>query len=157
MSKDSAQKLVEALAQCLKRADAFFSKGAFPSTEAALRRGLSLLDKAPYENVAPIRVQFLRRLGDLQRSEGNYVKAKVHLQECLNLSDKALGRDNIETAFILNSIGILGKYSGDYASASRAYKRALRISRRHGLRALEATIYHNLGGLYHERHRYSLA
>ena len=68
-----------------------------------------------------------------------------------------MGGEHIETALVLNSIGVLGKYNGEYALAKRVYERALRIAKSNKYRWLTATLYHNLGGLFHERRKYTRA
>jgi tetratricopeptide (TPR) repeat protein len=61
--------------------------------------------------------------------------------------------DSAELAAVLNELGMVGKYSGDFADAERAYRRALAIYEECGLgtSTQAASVLHNLGGLAHAR------
>ena len=91
-----------------------------------------------------------RALGDYRRAERLYQKALV-------ASERTFGRDAVEVAVLLNSLGVACKYSGRFREAGRHYWRALGIYARLPVSdpAALAALYHNLGGLEHARGRFA--
>jgi tetratricopeptide (TPR) repeat protein len=91
------------------------------------------------------------------RMEGRYRNAEALYERSLLLSTQVFGPDTLETAKVLNNIGILYKCMGRFSDAWRLYRRALFIIRRIGSvdDAELASLYHNLGGLEHACGRYA--
>ena len=90
------------------------------------------------------------------RMEGRYKDAEALYGQALLRSTQIFGPDAVETAKVLNDLGILYKCIGRFPDARRHYRRALSIIRRIGdPGAIElASLYHNLGGLDHACGRY---
>ena len=86
-----------------------------------------------------------------ERLRGDYVAARATLERALATAETALGPDSQAMAEVLNAQGVLGKFSGEFDVAERAYARAARIvESRHGAEHRDmAAIYHNLAGLAH--------
>lgn len=104
----------------------------------------------------------LLQQGEALRERGQYAAAEKYLLKALQLLEQALGKRHLHTANALNGLGVLYKYMGRFAEASRAYRRALRIVERAANTSPEpelvdflATLYHNLGGLDHSRGRHA--
>jgi tetratricopeptide (TPR) repeat protein len=132
--------------------------GDLTGARRALARAVSITSRRAHgAEVVRIRVEALRRLGDVYRHQARYADARRSLRSALALAESRLGRRDVAVAITLNSVGVLGKYSGNLAVAKRAYDRALSIASERGARGLEATLYHNLGGLLHERRQYRRA
>ncbi|MEP6861815.1 MAG: tetratricopeptide repeat protein [Deltaproteobacteria bacterium] len=85
------------------------------------------------------------------RAAGDYARAH-------RFAGKALARakDPSWRAAALNELGVIGKFSGKFATAERHYRAALPIVRRlYGARSAQmAVLWHNLGGLDHARGRF---
>jgi tetratricopeptide (TPR) repeat protein len=87
------------------------------------------------------------------REAGDYRRADAMARNAIAAVERVLGPDSRELAVLLNERGILGKHLGRFAGSERHYWRALAIYARHGevASASIAAIWHNLGGLAHER------
>jgi tetratricopeptide (TPR) repeat protein len=87
------------------------------------------------------------------RSMGSYGESGEWAQRALELAERFFGGQAVETAWCLNEIGILGKFTGRFEEAEQAYHRALPILECIcGTESGEvATLLHNLGGLTHAR------
>jgi tetratricopeptide (TPR) repeat protein len=87
----------------------------------------------------------------VRRLAGDYAGAAGLLRTAV----EACGPDTTEMTTLLNELGMVGKYAGDFAAAEDAYRRALTIEQRAGRGAGPdaAAILHNLGGLAHARGR----
>ena len=87
------------------------------------------------------------------REAGDYLRADTMARNGIAAAERVLGPDSRELAVLLNERGILGKHLGRFADSERHYRRALAIYARHGevASASVAAIWHNLGGLAHER------
>src|SRR4030095_9767963 len=95
----------------------------------------------------------LRRSGDIHRDRAQYSKAESLYKRALVKA----GDNASEILAIFNNCAILCKYTGEYDRACELYRQALEMAE-HAFGADHvsvATIYHNLGGLEHERGRYS--
>ena len=79
--------------------------------------------------------------------------AEATLRRAVGDAEAALRPDAAEFAVVLNELGIVAKYSGDFAGAEAAFQRALAIEeRRNRARGVAAAnILHNLAGLAHAR------
>jgi tetratricopeptide (TPR) repeat protein len=88
-----------------------------------------------------------------RRAAGDYAGAAALLRTAVTDARAALGPDAVELSTLLNELGIVGKYSGDFAEAETAYQHALAIEDRGGRAAgaNAASILHNLAGLAHAR------
>lgn len=107
----------------------------------------------PGPDISRIHVQVLTSLGHLEREAGRYRRAGRILREAVRLATTRLGDGDVDTAMALNVFGMWCKYTGRFARGRRCYLRALAILRREfgpDHPAL-AGVYHNLGGLEHER------
>jgi tetratricopeptide (TPR) repeat protein len=86
-------------------------------------------------------------------ARGNYIAATTLFRRALRLANSARPPDPLLLATVLNDFGVLCKYTGRFALASRMYRRALKV-----ILSLDdwsnrgdfvATLYHNLGGIAH--------
>jgi tetratricopeptide (TPR) repeat protein len=104
-----------------------------------------------------LRVQPLTGLGCTYRLQARYPRAAAVYRQALALTQAELGLHDLDTATVLNELGMLGKYTGRFAYAARCYRRARAIlSAFHGPdHATLASLYHNLGGLEHARGRHA--
>lgn len=102
----------------------------------------------------PARADLLSRLGDARRhrQDGDYAAAADVLRRAVADAEASLGPGAAECGLLLNELGIVGKYAGNFAEAETAYRRALAIMERHGTASADvAAILHNLAGLAHAR------
>ncbi|GAA3600654.1 hypothetical protein GCM10022235_85770 [Kribbella ginsengisoli] len=93
------------------------------------------------------------RIAEL-RISGRYREAAAYGRDVLSDAEQAFGPNSAELMPVLNQIGILGKYSGDFVMAEDAYRRALRIvqaGEAAGTEVASAVLLHNLAGLAHAR------
>lgn len=86
---------------------------------------------------------------ELLRS-GRYGPARRVLVAALRIAETDLGDDARELVRILNGLGLVGKYSGDFTGSELAYRRALRLVRP-DQRDVRASLLHNLAGVLHAR------
>jgi len=109
-------------------------------------------------DVPRLRVQVLGALAGALRNQGRYGEAEPLLRRALALCERDLGADDLQTAALLNDLGMLHKYQGRYDEAELLYRRALDVvDAAVGPDDLEAaSLYHNLGGLEHARGRAAL-
>ena len=135
--------------------------GDYAEAERAYRRAVAIMEPLGGEpDLDCIRVQALTNLGSLHRMRGNYGAAEPVLRRALQEAEKCFGADSVDVSTVLNDLGVLYKYMNRFAKAERCYQRALGIleGRAEGDVSLlnsMATIYHNLGGLEHERGRFA--
>jgi tetratricopeptide (TPR) repeat protein len=109
-------------------------------------------------DIARLRVQSHAGLAETLIALGRYAEARRLLRRALACAERRLGADDVDTAAALNALGMIGKYTGRFAEASGAYRRAYRIlARNSGVDADLASLYHNLGGLEHARGRFARA
>jgi tetratricopeptide (TPR) repeat protein len=131
--------------------------GDLDEAERLGRRAVEILE--PVEDDGPdiprLRVQVLGALAGVLRNQGRYGEAEPLLRRALALSESRLGPDDLQTAALLNDLGILHKCQGRYDEAEPLYFRALDIiDAAVGPDDLQAaSLYHNLGGLEHARGR----
>jgi tetratricopeptide (TPR) repeat protein len=84
---------------------------------------------------------------ELLRS-GRYAHARRLFIAALRIAENDLDEDAPEVVPILNGLGLVGKYTGDFSRSELAYRRALRIAEEPELRA---GLLHNLAGVLHAR------
>src|SRR5262245_45644266 len=77
--------------------------------------------------VARIRVQALVNLGSWHAAAGRYGRAWKLLRRALALARSRLGADDLDTASVLNGLGMLCKHTGRFALGRRCYRRALAV------------------------------
>ncbi|PZF82335.1 tetratricopeptide repeat protein [Jiangella anatolica] len=82
---------------------------------------------------------------------GRLGAAREQFQVALELAESVVGPDAVELVPLLNGIGVVGKYHGDFDEAEAAYCRALAIldSADTSLDLLRAGLLHNIAGLAH--------
>lgn len=87
------------------------------------------------------------------REAGDYRRAEQLARVGIATVERSLGPDAAELAVLLNELGVLGKYLGNFVEAERLYRRALAIHARNGVTASAgvAAILHNLAGVAHAR------
>lgn len=109
-------------------------------------------------DVPRLRIQSLGMLAGVLRNQGCYGEAEQLFRRALALSEKDLGPDDLQTAALLNGLGMLHKCQGRYDEAEPLYRHALDIvDAALGPDDLQAaSLYHNLGGLEHARGRADL-
>src|SRR5262245_9215937 len=112
--------------------------------------------RATYETTS-MRLQSLVRRGSELREAGRYHDAEPILRQALTLAEQDFGPNSLETARVLNELGVLGKYDGHFDSAAAEYNRALNIVAltTGANNEFAATLFHNLGGLEHARGRFA--
>jgi tetratricopeptide (TPR) repeat protein len=104
------------------------------------------------------RIRILGTLGNIHRARGDYRLAAPVLRRALAVARES-GRNTWHAATAMNNLGILYKYTGDFARAEALYREALQITLREcGANHPDvAGLYHNLGGLAYTRGRYRAA
>lgn len=91
--------------------------------------------------------------------QGQYQSCETILQEALIVSQNEFGRKHLNTARVLNSLGIVYKYLGRYVDARKSYQESFDIAKTE-LRSNDpfiASLHHNLGGLEHSERHFALA
>jgi tetratricopeptide (TPR) repeat protein len=109
--------------------------------------------------LAKILIQTQYYLGDLKRREGHYKQAGQLLKRAARNALRYLGKADLEAAIALNMLGMWCKFTGNFDLGRRCYLLSRRIlAKQFGKDHLNvAAIYHNLGGLEHERGDYRRA
>jgi tetratricopeptide (TPR) repeat protein len=97
--------------------------------------------------------------GGVLRSRGEYASSENELLPALALAEERFGASSIETAGVLNALGMTYKYWGRFDEGRRVYDQALGILVcAFGEEPMDvATIHHNLGGLEHARRDFEAA
>src|SRR5260221_50494 len=88
---------------------------------------------------------------------GRYREAKAVLRRAAALAEHGLGPADLDTARVLNALGMVDKYTARYDEGATLYRRALEIAERARPSdpLVVADILHNLGGLEHARERFA--
>src|SRR5262249_28032424 len=71
------------------------------------------------------RVSALADEAEAHRHQGRYRQAESFLRRALAIAAKALGREDLVVATLLNNLAVVHKYQGRFAEASRLYRQAL--------------------------------
>src|SRR5580692_986125 len=87
---------------------------------------LVLGDRFAGETAVRIRVSTATLLGELWRLRGDYGQAETHLQQALAATLAEFGETSREAAEGRNNLGMLYKYSGQFAAALALYEQSLR-------------------------------
>jgi tetratricopeptide (TPR) repeat protein len=84
---------------------------------------------------------------------GRFDDALVHAKKAFQLAQANFGQHSTQTAWALNLLGMLGKFSGRFADAEKHYAAARPLFEAlYGPTSRElATLLHNIGGLEHAR------
>ena len=93
------------------------------------------------------------------REAGDYRRADQMARAGITAVEQTLGPTARELVVLLNELGIINKYRGQFREAERLYQRALAIHQLDGDVACAdvAAILHNLGGLAHAQGRHRAA
>ena len=93
------------------------------------------------------------------RAAGRYAEARREYAEVLALAESSLPADAPALVYVLNGIGVLGKYAGDFDDAAAAYRRAVLIEAGRDAPDADilASLLHNVGGLEHARGQFPAA
>lgn len=108
----------------------------------------------PHRELGTLRAGLAARITSAQEHvrAGDYPAAAKVLRTAIAAAEAALGPDAVECATLLNQLGMVGKFAGDFAEAEVAYRRALVVQIGRGdAGAMTADILHNLAGLAHAR------
>src|SRR5215208_2836601 len=93
------------------------------------------------------RVCALAEAAEAYRHRAGYDEVESLLRQALDIAVKALGRDDLAVAMLLNNLAVVHKDQGRFAEAGRLYRRALPLlGQALGPEHPElAAVYHNLG------------
>jgi tetratricopeptide (TPR) repeat protein len=103
-----------------------------------------------------LRVRARIYIAGIDRALGAHDAADREFQGALREVKRAFGPRDLDVAGILNNLGVLRKYQGRWAEATRFYRRALPLIEDSGDRDALATLFHNMGGIEHARGRYAV-
>jgi tetratricopeptide (TPR) repeat protein len=149
------------LEQLLARADSACEERRPAAAETLARRALAELGSdggLDGPTAARLRVRALCVLGCALRDQGRYRDAEEPLRAALALAERFGGVGELAVAQAANDLAVLCKYTARFEEAETLYRQALRLLQdRRGAEDLEATLWHNLGGLEHSRGRFELA
>ncbi|PCC68741.1 Tetratricopeptide repeat-containing protein [Nannocystis exedens] len=148
--EDDPIRRVNALADAAARA---FGSNEFRTAWMTARRALEAMPALSRRSeLGPTRIRLLRLISMSLMNLGAYAEALVVQRQVIALGRGRLGR--LDRAGVLNELGMLHKYLGNFRQAQRCYRQALALRDRSvAARWLRATLYHNLGGLDHARGR----
>ena len=125
------------------------AQGQYAAAEAHARRAWEIMERLGTGCGGPeaeaIRGDALIRLGTALRGAGRYAEAESWLLCAVEHAERT-GR---ELPAALNALGVLCKYTGQFAAAEKLYRGALALVAEDSAEA--ATLHHNLGGLAHVR------
>jgi tetratricopeptide (TPR) repeat protein len=121
------------------------------SAELAAATRVLLANRRRDEDVATLAVHACLVTAAALRAAGDYKQARRFAVQALN---RAVDPSWVAAAH--NELGVIGKFSGQFAEAERHYRAARPIVRRlYGEQSVQmAALWHNLGGLDHARGRY---
>nr|WP_026163798.1 tetratricopeptide repeat protein [Kribbella catacumbae] len=107
----------------------------------------------PDQTQLPAAVATARLRGSQLREKGLLSEARREFHRALALAEHVPTVGPLELVPLLNDIGVIGKYRGDFDEAASAYRRALRIVNECGSDQLDlrASLLHNIAGLAHAR------
>ena len=80
--------------------------------------------EVPTDQSHRTQIRGLIYLAHAARLRGDYAAARESLARALRIAERGFGPDSYEVAVVLDAMGVLGKFSGDFDAASRAYDRA---------------------------------
>jgi tetratricopeptide (TPR) repeat protein len=101
------------------------------------------------------RAEALLDRGNQLRVAGRHRKAAKVLVRAQAAAERAYGKRSLELRDFLNARGIICKYLARWTLGFTLYRRALRLAEAAGDFVMQASIEHNLAGLYHARGQYA--
>jgi len=118
-----------------------------------LERAVAIARAHTSKSCVALRVEVLLELAECAQQVADLEAARAYAAQALRAARRHFGRTAAITARAHNLLGVLGKYSADYAGSARQYKAALAILRRRfGPESVEVSIVlHNIAGLSHSR------
>jgi tetratricopeptide (TPR) repeat protein len=140
------------LAVCLK------DMGDYRTGAIAAAEAVAIVDRPDSDQLLVAR--YLHTLGRLYDHSVETAQAEPILLRVLEIRERLLGADHLDTAASLNNLALLYYYKGRYEAAEPLYRRALEIYERLLLRASHpgaATSLNNLALLYYSQGRYEAA
>jgi tetratricopeptide (TPR) repeat protein len=102
-----------------------------------------------------LRVRARIFVAGIDRALGAHAAADREFHGALKEVTRVFGARDLDAAGILNNLGVLRKYQGRWAEATRFYRRALPLIEASGDQDALATLFHNMGGIEHARGRYA--
>ena len=93
-------------------------------------------------------------IGEVYRQQGQYLLAKNNFERAREHSKKILKERRFFEGMILNNLGGISYYLGEYSEAQKFLEDALAIHRQIDNKAGEAMSYTNFGGLYDSQSQY---
>lgn len=107
-------------------------------------------------DAARLTVRALFDAGSRAIEAAAYAEAEIDLRDALALAEGRLGANDLDTARVLNQLGMLSKYTAHFDEGHADYLRALAIAQAAGDDPLlVADLYHNLGGIEHAREAFA--
>jgi hypothetical protein len=151
---------------CVRAAELAVEAAALLSADDQDRREALLLAAGLYDAVDPgrawplweqtadlaggqARIEWLAAGGDAARRAGAWPDADRLLRTAYAEATEVLGREDLRTARVGHALAMVGKYTGAFGEAATLYADALSAAERAGDANFQATVCHNLGGLYH--------
>lgn len=111
----------------------------------------------PAQISLPLKLDWLVNQGTLARVQGDYIQAECCFKTAIQLAETQGYSPDSFSVKCLNNLAIVYKYWGRFEAADTLYQALLAdLIQQQRESCLEvATIYHNLGGLYHAQRRYT--
>ena len=106
-----------------------FRAGKYDEAVSVGARGLDAAEKVLGTDHVYV-AYLLNRLGNKQRTKGDYAKAEASLQRALAIDEKALGPEHPETVESLGALGVVYVAKNDYGKAGRMLQQALEVTER---------------------------
>ena len=103
------------------QADAERLAGELAAAEGSARAAAAIMSRwpaGPQGELDRIRVQAALALGMVLVARGEYAAAGQCLRAALDEACRVLGPRDLDTAGVLNGLGLVGKYTGDFAAAA---------------------------------------
>jgi len=103
---------------------------------------------------------FYERLGNIYRHLGEYSRALHLFQKVVEIREKILGENHIDTATSYNNLALIYNTIGEYAKALPFYTKSLEIKEKllgDKPNSEIALSYNNLAGLYYSKQEYIIA
>jgi tetratricopeptide (TPR) repeat protein len=108
-----------------------------------------ILERVAHAADSPSCIDFLGAAGTTARRAGAWPHAERLLTAAHTQAKEAFGANDIRTAKIGHALAMVGKYTGAFAQAADLYRQALDAGQRACDISFQATVCHNIGGLYH--------
>lgn len=158
------QALLQQVLQLNKLTTALEAEAKYSEAELQAEAAWSMLEKMKQElspTVIPktVEIEVLNNLGKMARILGKYETAQRHYLKAITLARAAGATQHRVLLSLLNELAIVCKYWGKFTEGEQIYQYILKTSCQHygEQNSFVATVYHNLAGLEHARHRYERA